>query len=83
MALRWEVCIGCQVENPGLECAGVQRGDKGTWDGDRRTLRGGYLEGGRGRIWQQADSVEEASQKDSGRRCVCGSFWERTPWFVE
>lgn len=28
--LRCEVCVGRQVENPGLECAGVERGHKGT-----------------------------------------------------
>lgn len=42
LALRWDVCMGCQLENPVLECGGVQRGrDKGTWDGDRRTWGGG------------------------------------------
>lgn len=48
--------MGCQLENPGLECGGVQRGrHKGTWDGDRRTW-GGYLEGG-GEILQSTQTA--------------------------
>ena len=79
----------CQVENPGLECAGVQRGDKGTWDGDReeesrgtwKMAGGAFCRAGR----QHRRSISEGPREE---RClwkfpgedpmVCGVVWERS-----
>lgn len=47
-------------------------------------LGGMFLEGGRERVLRSRQTaLKKHFRRILGGECVCGSFWERTPWFVE
>lgn len=81
--LEMELCVGCLVENSGLECGAGQRGDKGTRAGEQEDSVGDTWRMAGQHFAEQAGSVEEASQ-DSERMflrkvpMVCGVAWERS-----